>query len=164
MDLSVGKRKETGMALVRKRAEGSVDIFDRFFADWPEVWRRPLMVFTPPDAGNLLRVDEFQEDGTRVIKAELPGIDPEHDVEVTVDNGVLHITAEHRQEEKVEDKEYYRRELRYGSFRRDLPLPEGVTEADVKATYKDGLLEIRVPLPKEVETKSVATKVPVTTA
>ena len=112
---------------------------------------------------NLLRVDEFQEDGMHVIKAELPGIDPEHDVEVTVDNGVLHIAAEHRQEEKVDGKDYFRRELRYGSFRRDLPLPEGVTDADVKATYKDGMLEIRVPLPKVDDTKSVATKVPVTT-
>jgi HSP20 family protein len=151
------------MAIVRKRADGPVDIFDRFFGDWPELLHRPLMVFTPPAMGNLLRVDEFQEDGLHVIRAELPGIDPERDVEVTVDNGVLHIVAEHHQEEKVDGKDYFRRELRYGSFRRDLPLPEGVTDADVKATYKDGMLEIRVPLPKVDDTKSVATKVPVTT-
>jgi HSP20 family protein len=158
-----GNRKETGMAIVRKRAEGPVDIFDRFFGDWPELLHRPLMVLTPPAVGNMLRVDEFQEDGMHVIKAELPGIDPEHDVEVTVDNGVLHIIAEHRQEEKVDGKDYFRRELRYGSFRRDLPLPEGVTEGDVRATYKDGMLEIRVPLPKVDDAKSAATKVPVTT-
>jgi HSP20 family protein len=151
------------MAIVRKRAEGPVDIFDRFFGDWPELLHRPFMVLSPPAVGNLLRVDEFQEDGMHVIKAEVPGIDPEHDVEVTVDNGVLHIMAEHRQEEKIDGKDYFRRELRYGSFRRDLPLPEGVTDADVKATYKDGMLEIRVPLPKVDDTKSAATKVPVTT-
>jgi HSP20 family protein len=151
------------MALVSKKAEGPVDIFDRFFGDWPDLFHRPFMVLTPPPAGNLLRVDEFEEDGTHVIKAELPGIDPDHDVEVTMDNGVLHIAAEHRQEEKVDGKDYYRRELRYGSLRRDLPLPEGVTDADVKATYKDGILEIRVPVSKEADTKSTATKVPVVT-
>ena len=151
------------MAIVRKRAEGPVDVFDRFFGDWPDLFHRPFMVLTPPAGGNLLRVDEYEEDGTRVIKAELPGIDPDHDVEVTMDNGVLHIAAEHRQEEKVDGKDFYRRELRYGSFRRDLPLPDGVTDADVKATYKDGILEIRVPLPKEGDTKSTVTKVPVAT-
>jgi HSP20 family protein len=151
------------MALVRKRAEGPVDIFDRFFGDWADLSHRPFMVLTSPPVGNLLRVDEYEEDGMRVIKTELPGIDPDHDVEVTMDNGVLHISAEHRQEEKIDGKDYYRRELRYGSFRRDLPLPDGVTDADVKATYTAGILEIRVPLPKEVDTKSTATKVPVTT-
>ena len=151
------------MAIVRKRVDGPVDIFDRFFGDWPELLHRPLMVLTPPAAGNLLRVDEFQEDGMHVIKAELPGIDPEHDVEVTVENGVLHIVAEHRQEENVERKDYFRRELRYGSFRRDLPLPEGVTGADVSATCKDGVLEIRLPVPTPPDTKSAATKIPVTT-
>jgi len=141
-----------------------MDMLDRFFGDWPELFHRPLMVLTPPPGGNLLRVDEFKEDSTHVIRAELPGIDPEHDVEVTVDNGVLHIAAEHRQEEETNGKEIYRRELRYGCFRRDLTLPEGVTDGDVKAGYKDGILEIRVALPPETDTKSEAVKVPVTTA
>jgi HSP20 family protein len=150
------------MPIVRKRPEGYVDFFDRIFGDWPEILHRPFMVLTPPAVGNLLRVDEYDEDSVHVIKAELPGIDPDHDVEVTLDNGVLHIAAEHRHEEAVDGKDFYRRELQYGSFRRDLPLPDAVTAADVKANYKDGVLEIRVPLPKETDTKSAAIKVPVT--
>jgi HSP20 family protein len=151
------------MAIVRRRTEGPMDLFGHFFGDWPELLHRPFMVLTPPPVGSLLRVDEYDEDGMHVIKAELPGIDPDHDVEVTMDDGVLHIAAEHHQEEKTEGKDYYRRELQYGFFRRDLPLPVGVTAADVKATYKDGILEIDVPLPTEADTKSTATKVPVTT-
>ena len=150
--------------MVRKRTPGPVDLFDHIFGMWSEHLHRPFMVLTAPTVGNLLRVDEYNEDGAHVIKAELPGIDPDHDVDVTMDNGVLHITVEHREEQEVDSKDYYRRELQYGSFRRDLPLPEGVTASDVKANYKDGILEIRMPLPQEVDTKSAATKVQVTTA
>ena len=152
------------MALIKKRAEGQDDVLDRFFGDWPEWLHRPFMVLAPRLAGNMLRVDDLQEGDAHVIRAEIPGIDPERDVEVTVENGVLHIAAERRQEDTAEGKDYHRRELRYGSLRRDLALPDGVTDADIKATYKDGILEVRVPLPKEADIKSTATKVPVTTA
>ena len=54
------------------------------------------------------------------------------------------IEAERREEEKTEEKGYVRHEMHYGSFARTLPLPEGVSEADIKATYKDGILDIRV--------------------
>ena len=59
---------------------------------------------------------------------------------------VLHIAAERREEEKVEGRDYVRREMHYGSFRRDLPLPKGASKNDVKATYKDGILEVRLPM------------------
>ena len=72
-------------------------------------------------------------------------------------DGMLHIHAERRQEEKLEDKDMYRSELRYGVFTRTLPLPAGVGEQDVDASYKAGILEIRIP----VDQKKAATKVPV---
>jgi len=109
---------------------------------------------------DFVRVDEYREDSTLVVRAEMAGIDPEKDVEITVSDGVLHIDAERREEKKDEGKDYFRRELRYGSFSRDLPLPEGVKESDVKANYKDGILEIRVPLPK-AEVEKAPTKIPV---
>jgi HSP20 family protein len=68
---------------------------------------------------------------------------------------MLHIAAERRAEEKREEKGYVRQELRYGSLSRTLPLPEGVTESDIKATYKAGILEIRVPAPKEEPPKKI---------
>jgi len=109
------------------------------------------------EAGDFIRVEEFREDGTLVIRADLPGIDPGKDVEVTVSDGMLRIEAERRTEEKREEKGYVRQELRYGSLSRSLPLPAGVTEADVSAAYKDGVLEIRIPEPRrETAAKKIA--------
>lgn len=137
----------------------TVDLFDRMFDDWMSMWpfRRPaLLARWMPE--NLIKVDEYREDGTLVVRAELPGIDPDEDVELTVTDGMLHIEAERSEEEKTEERGYLRRELRYGSFARSLPLPEGVTEDDVTASYKDGILEIRVPAPQPEPGK----KIPVT--
>jgi len=108
-----------------------------------------------------MRLEEYVEDGTCVIRAELPGIDPDKDVEVTVTDGVLHLRA-HREERTEEERpDSYRTEFRYGSFERSIRLPEGVTETDVKASYKDGVLEVRVPMPAPVTSEEHATKVPI---
>jgi HSP20 family protein len=105
-----------------------------------------------------LRLEEYIDGDTCVIRAEMPGIDPEKDVEITVQDGVLHIEA-HREEHKEEDKPGgYRSEFHYGHFARDIRLPEGATETDVKASYKDGILEIRVPIGREAKP---AAKVPI---
>ena len=140
------------MAGLLKREGKPVEVFDRFdrmFDEWTKSlpWRRsPLFGYDWPSE-NVIRVDEYRENGNLVIRAELPGIDPDKDVELTVSDSMLHITAEHREEEKVEEKGYLRHELRCGSFSRTLPLPDGVSESDVTASYKDGILEIRIPAP-----------------
>ena len=85
---------------------------------------------------------------TLVIRAELPGIDPEKDVELTVADGMLRIDAERRVEKDTQDMGYTRHELRYGRFTRTLPLPETATESDISAAYKDEILEVRVPIPE----------------
>jgi HSP20 family protein len=136
-------------------APRSRDLFDRFFDDRHDFFRRPIMFWPGEGAG--VRVEEFREDGTLVVRAELAGIDPDKDVEISVSDHTLHIEAERHEEEKKEGRDYVRQEFRYGSFARDLPLPSGVGEADVKASYKDGILEVRVPMP---ETKP-STKIPV---
>jgi HSP20 family protein len=106
------------------------------------------------------RFDERWEDGELVIQVELPGIDPDKDLELAVADGLLHIEAHHREDTTTEEGGYVWREIRHGSFVRTLPLPAGVSEADVKATYKDGNLAVRVPAPAPQPT----TKVPVTTS
>ena len=110
------------------------------------MWQGPV--------GDLLRVDEYTKDGTLVIHAELAGVDPARDVDVTVEHGILRIAAERRDEKTVDDKAYRRRGLRHGAFRRELVLPEGATADDVKAAYKDGILEIRVTVPPGGQTRS----------
>lgn len=59
---------------------------------------------------------------------------------------MLRINAQRRVEEMTEDKGYTRHKLRYGSFSRSLPLPDGASESDISATYKNGTLEIRIPV------------------
>ena len=92
-------------------------------------------------------VEEFTEDGTLVIRAELPGIEPDKNVRITLSEGILRITAERSEESSKSGRHFHRRELRYGSFVRSLPIPEGVHEQEITASYKDGILEVRVPLP-----------------
>ena len=99
----------------------------------------------PREAEHLLRVEEKQEDDTWVIRAEMPGIDPDKDVEINMQDQVLHIRAERREEQTSEDQGIHRSEFRYGSFYRAVPLPADAKEGDVHASYKDGILEIRVP-------------------
>jgi len=148
--------------LMRREPRGeAADIFSRFDRLFDE-WAR-MMPFRPMPSPrwwwgveDLIRVEEYRGDGTLVIRADLPGIDPDKDVELTVADGMLHIEAERREEEKREEKGYVRQELRYGSLSRSLPLPEGVTEADISATYNAGVLEIRIPEPKRETAKKIA--------
>jgi HSP20 family protein len=101
-----------------------------------------------------MRLEEYQENGKLVVKAEMPGIDPEKDVEITVENGVLVISAqrEEKREAGDEKKGFYRSEFRYGQFTRRLPLPEGASDEDVEATYADGILEVRLPIEERTST------------
>jgi HSP20 family protein len=152
------------MSLLRhetvRPAASALSPFDRLFEEWRSML--PTRWATMP-MDDVLRVDELRENGDLVIRAEMAGVDPAKDVEITVSDGMLHISAERHSDEKSEESGYVRRELRYGSFHRSLPLPKGVTDDDVKATYKDGILEIRVAMPAgppEVEPR----KVPITTA
>ena len=96
-----------------------------------------------------IRVEQFLDGSTMVVRAELPGIDPETDVDVSVADGMLHIKAEREEKSGQQDKYGYRSEFRYGSFSRSVSLPPGTREEDVTATYKDGVLEVRAPAPEQ---------------
>lgn len=147
------------MAIMKHAGAAGTDLFDRFFEDWPEMFRRPVLLWPEHRMGEF-NIEEFTENGSFVVRAELAGIDPDRDVEVTVHDNILHIHAERHQEEKVTGRDYVRREVRYGAFDRELPLPSGATEKDVKASYADGMLEVRVPIPKE----HAAAKIPIAKA
>jgi HSP20 family protein len=97
---------------------------------------------------HVMRLEEYVEDDTCVIRAELPGIDPEKDVEISVADGILHLRAQREERSEEKQPDGYRSEFHYGRLSRSIRLPEGATEADVTASYKDGILEVRVPAPK----------------
>ena len=89
-----------------------------------------------------MRVEEFSRDGSFVIRAELPGIDPDKDVEITLKDRMLTIAG--KREERHEEGQ--RSEFFYGRFMRTLTLPSGATGEDISASYKDGILEVAVPM------------------
>ena len=123
-----------------------------WFADWP---RFRTWFGESPDT---MRVEEFTDGTDAVVRVELPGIDPDKDVAITVTDHSLRLHAERREETKTDDKDGYRSEFHYGSFTRTVPLPVGATEHDVKATYRDGILEVRVPIDHDT---AEAKKIPV---
>ncbi|WP_432395029.1 Hsp20/alpha crystallin family protein [Pseudarthrobacter sp. L19] len=94
-----------------------------------------------------MKVEQFQDGSTLVVRAEVPGIDPDKDVDVSVSDGMLHIRAEREEKSEHKSKNGYRSEFRYGSFSRSVALPAGAKEEDITATYKDGVLEVRAPAP-----------------
>ena len=87
--------------------------------------------------------DVFSRDGDLVVQLDLPGIDPDKDVQVTLQDGMLCITGERR--ETGGDGGYYRREWHYGAFERGFALPEGASGEGITASYRDGVLEVVVP-------------------
>lgn len=129
--------------------------------DWPDWFEAsPMMrLFERDGMRDWIRVEETQNQDHLMIRAELPGIDPEHDVDITVADGMLTICAERKEQIEESDENRTMSEFRYGSFRRTLHVPKSVTATDIVATYKDGILSITVPLPKSVTTE--AAKVPV---
>lgn len=131
-----------------------------FSLSWPS-WRWFDDMFREVDWRPMFRVEQFQEGESMVVRAEIPGVDPDKDVQVEVVDHQLVITAERRQSEETADRHVHRSEFRYGLLSRSLVLPEGVDESKVSATYKDGVLEVRMPMPAEkVETGTK--KIPVT--
>jgi HSP20 family protein len=90
-------------------------------------------------------VDVLTRGEDLVVRAELPGIDPEKDLDIGLQDNVLRIRGERRHEERTEGEGTYRLESRYGSFERSVLLPEGVKDGDISATYENGILEIVVP-------------------
>ncbi|HEY6890685.1 MAG TPA: Hsp20/alpha crystallin family protein [Solirubrobacter sp.] len=107
-------------------------------------------------------VDLVRENGHLVVRADVPGIKPE-DIEIEVEDGMLTLSGKHEESTEETDERYMRRERRYGSFMRRLPLPDGVDPKKIKASTKDGVLEVTVPLPKEVA-KQEPIKITPTTA
>ncbi len=112
---------------------------------WPEWWPRLLdFEFDPND---WLRMEEFQDGDTLVLRAELPDVDVDKDVEVTVEDGMVRVHAHREAKSEHKDKKGYRSEFRYGDFDRRVALPPEANASDVRATYADGILEVRVPCP-----------------
>ncbi|WP_328940975.1 Hsp20/alpha crystallin family protein [Streptomyces sp. NBC_00250] len=136
-------------------AGGKVERRHSLFPDFNDWFNREfpgLPGWRPATAAHSIPVEVTSGHGVYVLRAELPGMDPDDDIGITVDDNLITVSAEHI--ESTEDKEHS--EFRYGSFRRTVRLPGTIPADDVEASYADGILTIRIPMPDE-ETTSVRT-------
>jgi HSP20 family protein len=99
------------------------------------------------------KLDVFERDGKMVTRVDLPGVKKE-DVTVEISDGQLSLSGERRHDREEQHDNVYRTEREYGSFYRVVPLPEGVTAEDVKATFTDGVLEVSMPIPAKSEPRT----------
>jgi len=155
--------KETGKEIARSEGRPIMPLrdIDRWFDDF---FMRPFTPFTFPRVRMsamqeiMPDVDIFESDGDVVVKAELPGMKKE-DIEVTLSDGTITISGEKKQEEAIKKKDYYKVERSYGSFCRTFSLPAEVKTDKVKSTFKDGVLEVRIPKSEAAKSKEVKVKI-----
>ena len=99
-------------------------------------------------------IESRADNGNLIVKTDLPGIDPK-EVSISVVGNQLTIEGERKREEKKEEKDYFYQEVAYGKFSRSLALPEGVEADQIKATFKNGVLEVTMAAPKQLTAKKI---------
>ncbi len=119
---------------------------DKFFDGLPSVHGR--------GDGLVPAIDVYDKKDAVVIETALPGVDPKN-VDVSVENGMLTISGTSQRKTEVDEKDYYRKEIRSGTFKRQVGLPQGVNESKANAVFKNGLLTIEIPKLTESKTQSV---------
>lgn len=139
------------MAIVRWApfdvADGLDDVVRRTFGDFgTSLLQGRSGAFAPA-------LEAFVRDNEMHVRLELPGIDPDADVDIEVSNGVLSISGERKREEAKEGDGWYRREMSYGRFERNIALPDGTDASQLRASYDAGILDVTVPLPTKEKTK-----------
>lgn len=118
----------------------------------PRFWRWPLF-----EEWRAPAIDMFEREGALIVKADVPGMTAK-DIEISVDENSLTISGERKEEKEVKEKDYYRAERSYGRFTRQLPLPAGVDTDKAEASFRDGVLEVRLPIKEEAKKKTIEVK------
>jgi HSP20 family protein len=165
-----GREKKESKALTTRKTPELIprrEELDRWFDRMvEEFWHRPVPGLFHPERWWPARavsvpspaLDVYEEKDEVVVKAELPGMAKE-EIEVNLAGDVLTIKGEKKKEEEIKEEDYRYRERSYGSFVRSLELPCEVKADQVKATFKDGVLEVRLPKTEEAKKQSVAVKI-----
>ncbi|WP_203363645.1 Hsp20/alpha crystallin family protein [Bacillus sp. REN10] len=118
--------------------------FDRVFSEFPFAFENDARHF-----GNI-RVDVHETDNAVIATCDIPGLEKKEDVHIDIENNVLHISGSINRTNEMKDENIHRRERYTGSFHRTIALPTSVSEEGVKATYKNGVLEVT--MPKQMQT------------
>jgi HSP20 family protein len=119
---------------------------DRFFGD-------SMFPFTQQNFAPA--IDVFQDNDNLIVETSLPGIDPEN-VDISVENDVLTIAGETKEKKEVKKEDYYRKEIREGSFSRSVILPVAVKGSEAQADYDNGVLRITLPKAEDAKPKKIA--------
>ncbi len=122
---------------------------DSFFRPW-----RLTDVFG--DAAEL-PIDMYQTDDTVVVKASVPGINPE-DVEISITGNTLTINGQTKEENEVKKDDYLRQERRFGAFSRNILLPNSLQTGKAEASFEDGVLTLAIPKAEEIKPKQIKIK------
>ena len=125
-----------------------VDLIDHFMRhDWGEARPNAPVNHLPP-------VESFVDGGRLVIRIDLPGVDPS-EVAVKVNDELLTIKGSRASASECEDRHFVHREIRCGNLERVISIPKGVTEKDLSMSWRNGVLEIIIPIPKSTDIKKV---------
>jgi len=155
------------MTLVKYKPRRERSLIPREFG-WPRDlfdWFNDIDSWFPRTLGPRLvgeewqpAVDVFERNGDLVVTAEIPGVDAK-DIHVTVTDDVLRLRGERTQEDETKEGGYYRRERFHGTFERAVPLPAEVDPDKIRATHKNGLLEVVLPKAAAAQTREIEVKV-----
>jgi HSP20 family protein len=159
---AVAERSSQENAAAPRKENGSHrDEPQRSLARWPS-----LLAGSPSSPWELMRrmseemnqlvphIEVEQRGGDLVVRVDLPGLKAE-DINISVDRGMLTISGERRQENREEREGFIRSEISYGTFYRAIPLPQGADENQVAATFRDGVLEITIPVSEREQGRKV---------
>jgi HSP20 family protein len=147
-------KEKTTTEIVTKKEPEALSPFGEMERYFEEIFRQPFSFFGhhpmwprtgfPGKEMISPTVDIFEEDKEVVVKAEIPGM-KKSDISIDIDENSITISGEKKQEKKVDKKDYHRVECSYGSFCRSFRLPDTVNSDKAKASFKNGVLEIRMP-------------------
>lgn len=133
------------MSIIRYRPIWDPTEFDKFFEDNNMPTQRTS--YTPA-------VDVYQDKNNVIVETPLAGVDPEK-VNVSVENDVLKIEGKSEHQSEVDEDNYYRKEVRYGSFYRAVALPTSVIADKAEANFENGMLKVVIPKAGEVKPKTI---------
>ena len=128
------------------------EFFGRFFSARPRWMKGSAGSMEEP------RIESYVENDNLIVRAEMPGVDPK-EVEVTVSGNMLTIRGSREERHEKKDRDFLQQEITYGRIERSLALPPGTTGEGIKAAYRNGILELTVPIPKELSTRKIPVQV-----
>ncbi|HRR95466.1 MAG TPA: Hsp20/alpha crystallin family protein [Candidatus Ratteibacteria bacterium] len=132
-----------------------MDVRDDFDRLVDRIFNRDLDLW---EGGRVPAIDVYEEGDNIIVKAEVPGVKKE-DISVSLNGDILTISGKSQEEKEVKKENFYRKEIRSGTFSRSITLPAQIDKDKVKASYKDGVLQLTLPKSPEEKKKEVKIKV-----